>query len=205
MGKYPEAEKQLMKAIEIDPKDPDIRLILATVYQMNDERDKAIAELKEALKFAPDHIKILYDLSELYSTVQMKNLRNNVRIISRAWLKKLPGILFPRLNLTDILIRNGEFDKALEQMEIINKQFPEFPKEAVDYYDKTIALLRKTDKENAIIQFTIFHNYLKVTSPYQAGMMDLKGPGGSLIGFPLITFDRQSLSSRKLKMIHSSM
>ena len=46
MGKYPEAEKQLLKAIKIDPKDPDIRLILATVYQMNDERDRAVSELK---------------------------------------------------------------------------------------------------------------------------------------------------------------
>ena len=67
MGKYPDAEKQLLKAIKIDSKDPDIRLILATVYQMNDERERAISELNEALKFAPDHIKILYDLSELYS------------------------------------------------------------------------------------------------------------------------------------------
>jgi len=63
MGKYPEAEKQLLKGIEIDPKDPDIRLLLATVYKMNDESDQAILELTEALKFSPDHIKILYDLS----------------------------------------------------------------------------------------------------------------------------------------------
>ena len=42
----------------------------------------------------------------------------------------------------------------------------------------------------------IFHNYLKVTSPYQAGIMDLKGPGGSLIGFPVITFDQTKSTSR---------
>ncbi len=77
-------------------------------------------------------------------------------------------------------------------MEIIHKQFPEFPKEAVEYYNKTVAYVKKGDKENAIVPFTIFHNYLKVTSPYQAGIMELKGPGGSLIGFPLITFDQQS-------------
>ena len=59
---------------------------------------------------------------------------------------------------------------------------------------KLLNFSEKKDKENAIIQFTIFHNYLKVTSPYQAGIMDLKGPGGSLIGFPLITFDQQSSS-----------
>ena len=51
MGKYPEAKTQLAEAIRIDPKDPDIRLLLATVYQMNDEREKAISELKEALGF----------------------------------------------------------------------------------------------------------------------------------------------------------
>lgn len=194
MGKYPEAEKQLLKAIKIDSKDPDIRLILATVYQMNDQRERAISELKEALAFAPDHIKILYDLSELYSSESdLKSQKQRENFILQL-VEKAPGNIVPHLNLTEIYIRNGELDKALEQLEIIHKQFPEFPKEAIDYYNKTLSLLKKTDKENAIIQFTIFHNYLKVTSPYQAGIMDLKGPGGSLIGFPLITFDQKSSS-----------
>jgi hypothetical protein len=197
MANYSEAEKELNKAIKIDPNDPDVRLILATVFKMNNERDKAINELKSALEFAPDHVKILYEISELFSTLpdedSQKQRENYIDIL----VQKAPANLVPHLNLTDILIRKGEFDKALEQMEIINKQFPEFPKEAVEYYNKTLSLLRKKEKENAIIQFTIFHNYLKVTSPYQAGIMDLKGPGGSLIGFPVITFDRQSSSSRK--------
>jgi len=198
MNRYPEAEKQLQKAIKIDPGDPDIRLILATVYKMNDERELAIAELKEALSFAPDHIKILYEISELYSTESDEDSQKQRQNYLLKLLENASGNLVPRLSITDIYIRNNEFDKALEQMEIIQKQFPEFPKEAVDYYDKTLSYLRKQDKENAIIQFTIFHNYLKVTSPYQAGIMDLKGPGGSLIGFPLITFDFPS-SSRKIE------
>ncbi len=192
MGRYPEAEKQLLKAVRIDPKDPDIRLILATVYQMNDERDRAITELKEALAFAPDHIKILYDLSELYSgdtdSASQKEYKNYLLKL----VEKAPGNVVPQLNLIAIYIREGKMDKAMEQLEIIQKQFPEFPKEAIEYYDKTILSLKNQDRENAILQFTIFHNYLKVTSPYQAGIMDLKGPGGSLIGFPLITFDQQS-------------
>jgi hypothetical protein len=195
MGKYPEAKKQLAVAIKIDPKDPDIRLLLATVYQMNDEREKAIAELKDALKFAPDHIKILYDLSELYSNVNDPDSKEQRKNYLLELVHKAPGNLVPKLSLTDIYIRDGETDKAIEQLEIIKKQFPEFPKEAVDYYDKALSLLKKKDKDNAIVQFTIFHNYLKVTSPYQAGIMDLKGPGGSLIGFPLITYDKQPVTS----------
>jgi tetratricopeptide (TPR) repeat protein len=194
MGKYPEAEKQLFKAIKIDPKDPDIRLILATVYQMNDERDKAISELKDALTFAPDHVKILYDLTELYSVATDEESQQQRKKYLLQLVEKAPDNLVPQLNLTDIYIRNGETDNAIAQLEIIHKQFPEFPKEAVDYYNKTLSLLHKDDKDNAIIQFTIFHNYLKVTSPYQAGIMDLKGPGGSLVGFPLISYNQQPIS-----------
>src|SRR5664280_262663 len=194
MGKYPEAKKQLATAIKIDPKDPDIRLLLATVYQMNDEREKAITELKDALKFAPDHVKILYDLSELYSAATDTGSGQERKNLLLQLVAKAPSNLVPQLSLTEIYIRDGEYDKATEQLETIHKQFPEFPKEAVDYYNKTLSLLKKPDKEKAIVQFTIFHNYLKVTSPYQAGIMDLKGPGGSLVGFPLISYDQQPVS-----------
>jgi len=194
MGKYEEAEKQLFKAIKIDPKDADVTLLLATVYQMDDKREKAIATLKAALKFAPGHIKILYLLSELYSTELDEESKEQRENFSRQLVEKAPGNIVPLLNLTDIYIHKGANDKAIEQLEIIQKQFPEFPKEAVDYFDKTLTLLKKTDKEKAIIQFTIFHNYMKVTTPYQAGIMELKGPGGSLIGFPLITYDQQTSS-----------
>ncbi len=194
MGKYKEAEKQLFKAIKIDPKDADVRLLLATVYQMDDNREKAIATLKEALKFAPDHIKILYFLSELYAAAADEASQKQRENYSRQLVEKASGNIVPHLNLTEIYIRNGDNDKAIEQLEIIWKQFPEFPKEAVDYFDKTLSLLKKADKEKAMIPFIIFHNYLKVSFPYQAGIMELKGPGGSLIGFPLITYDQQTSS-----------
>ena len=194
MGNYQEAEVQLFKAIEIDSKDADIRLLLATVYQMDDKHEKAITVLEEALKFAPDHIKILYDLSELLSAGPDEQSQKKRENYIFQLVEKAPENMVPHLNLTEIYIKNGEFDKAIEQLEIIQKQFPEFPKEAINYFDKTISLLNKQDKEKAIIQFTIFHNYLKITAPYQAGIMELKGPGGSLIGFPLITYDLQSSS-----------
>jgi len=194
MGKYDKAEKQLFKAIKIAPKDPDIKLLLATVYQMNDEREKAISTLEEALKFAPDHIKILYNLSELYSVGTDDESQKKRKDYILLLVEKAPGNLVPRLNLTEIYIRNGDTDKAIEQLEIIQKQFPEIPKEAIDYYDKTLSLLKVPDEEKAIIQFVIFHNHLKVTFPYQAGIIKLKGIGGSIIGFPLITYNQQSSS-----------
>jgi tetratricopeptide (TPR) repeat protein len=139
MGKYQEAEKQLSKAIKIDPKDPDIRLILATVYQMNEQRDKAISELKEALTFAPDHIKTLYDLSELYNVDPGAESQKERQGYILKLVENVPGNLVPYLSLIEIYIRTGETDKAVEELEIIHKQFPEFPKEAIDYYNKSLS------------------------------------------------------------------
>ncbi|MDX1284963.1 MAG: tetratricopeptide repeat protein, partial [Draconibacterium sp.] len=191
MGKYVEAEENLMKAIEIDGKDADVRLILATVYQMNNERKKAVETLNEALIIAPGHVKILYSLSEMYSVGPDAESQNKRKECIVRLAQEAPENIVPKLSLIEININNNEIDTAIQQLEVIIKQFPEFPKEATGYYYATLDLLRKNDASDAAMQFAIFHNYMKVTSPYQAGIQDLKGPGGSLIGFPLITYNQQ--------------
>lgn len=194
MGKYPEAKTQLARAIRIDPKDPDIRLILSTVYQMNNEPDRAISELREALKYSPSHVKTLYSIAEIYSTMTGVEAAGQRELYLRRLTDAAPANVVPRLNLIDVYIRKGDNDKAVGQMEILKKQYPEFPAEAGNYYTQTISLMRSNDKSRAINTFTIFHNFLKVSSPYQSGIMELKGPGGSLVGFPLITFDQSTIS-----------
>ncbi len=191
MAKYDQAEEQIQTAIKIDPEDADIRLLLATVYQLNGEREKAITELEDALSFAPDHSKVLYDLAEIYSVSADEASQKQRKVYLQQLVDYAPENIVPQLQLTEMLIRDGESDKALERMEIMKKQFPEFPKEAVDYYDETLLLLRKNESDQALIQFTIFHNYLKVTYSFQSGINDLKGPGGSSIGFPVISYNRE--------------
>ncbi len=154
-GKYDEAKKQLSKAIKIDPKDADIRLILATVYQMNDEHDLAIKELKDALAFAPDHIKSLYYLSELYSQSSDEESNRQRENCLLALIKNAPGNIVPRLNMVEIYIRKKETDKAREELEIIHRQFPEFPKEAVGYYSTTLSLLKKNDRGKC--DYAVYH------------------------------------------------
>ena len=195
MGKYKQAEEWLQKAIKIDSEDPEIRLILAKVYEMSSRQQEAIEELEKAIKLAPDNIRALYSLTELYATSTNKEfLKNRFKYTSKL-VEKAPGNIVPRLNLIDILIRDKKADAALEELEKLPKIFPEFPKEAVDYYDKTVVALQANNTEKASGSFMIFHNYLKVTSPYQAGILDLKGPGGSLVGSPVITFDKQKKSA----------
>ena len=191
MGKYKESEKQLFKAGKIDPSDADIKLLLSTVYQMDGRREEAIIVLQKALEIEPDHVKILYDLAEMYSADNGDAALENRKIHLLQLVEYAPDNIVPQLQLTELLINEGASDQAIERLEIIQRQFPEFPKEAKEYYAQTIKLLQKQDTEKALISFTIFHNYMKVSFPYQSGINALKGPGGSLIGFPLITYNRQ--------------
>ncbi|MCA0930895.1 FG-GAP-like repeat-containing protein [Lutimonas saemankumensis] len=191
MGTYNKAEDQLLKAMKLDMDDADVKLLLATVYRMDGKSEKAIELLQDALLKEPGHVKILYELSELYSAVQ----GDEAMELRREYLSRLtteaPSNLVAQLQLVEIFIKSNMSDKAIERLEIIQKQSPEFPKESLQYFDQTMDLLRMQELDKALISFTIFHNYLKVSFPYQEGINDLKGPGGSLIGFPLINYNRQ--------------
>ncbi len=188
MGKYPEAEKHLKKAIELDPKNPDIRLILSKSYELNGQKDLAEKTLKEVIKISPDNVKALYNLADLYSrATDEKSLQTRKKYLEEV-VKITPANVVPRLQLIEVLIRLGNSDGALQQLEDIQKIYPEPNKEALAYYVKTLKLLRENKPEEALTAVRIFHNFIKLSNPYQAGIQELKGPGGALIGFPVITF-----------------
>ena len=193
MGSFNKAEEWLQKAIKMQAEDPDVRLILAKVYEMSGASDKAVEELEKIMEFSPGHVKSLFNLTELYASMQGEEALVKRLTYTRKLAEKVPGNIVPRLNLLEILIQEGEADQALAQLEEVQQVFPEFPKEALEYYDQSLAALRKPDMEKASVSFMIFHNYMKVTTPYQAGMMDLKGPGGALVGSPVITFDQTKM------------
>ncbi|MCK5101449.1 MAG: tetratricopeptide repeat protein, partial [Cyclobacteriaceae bacterium] len=194
MDNYEEALKQLDEAIELEPKNSNIRLIRAKAFDLNNDTEKAIKELEETLKFAPNDAKTLYQLAELH----VKNISDDSKAIRVNYLSKVvevsPENIVPRLQLIEMLMQNGETDKALQILEEIGQQFPEFTPEAADYYKKTIDALHNEETKEALTSLLIFHNFLKLTTPYQAGIKDLKGPGGALIGFPVITFSETTTS-----------
>ena len=63
MGQLPLAEKQFNKALELQPNNPDIRLNLSVIYEMEYRRDEFIEVLEGTIKSTPDHIPSLYKLA----------------------------------------------------------------------------------------------------------------------------------------------
>ena len=198
MEKYPEAEDQLLKAIDKDPSDPDIRLILAKVYEYWGKGDKAIEELLKSIELSPDHLKSLYSLAELYN----QESEQNSLIQREKYLRKVvtiaPANIVPKLQLIEVLLQLEKSDEALGQLEEIQQQFSEFTKDADVFYNNALGFLRASNTQDALKSTLVFHNLLKLTSQYQSGIVDLKGPGGPWIGFPIITFD-ESVSALVLE------
>ncbi|MEZ5071614.1 MAG: FG-GAP-like repeat-containing protein [Bacteroidales bacterium] len=193
MGSFGDAETQLRKAIKLQPEDPDVRLILAKVFEMSGQGDKAVTELEAILAQNPGHVKSLYNLTELYASSTAPDAGEKRFQTMEQLAEGVPGNIVPRLNLTDMLLQRDRADAALAQLEEIQQIAPGFPKEAEEYFRQAVAALKSGDCKAASTPFMIFHNYMKVTTPYQSGMTDLKGPGGSLVGTPVITFDEQQL------------
>jgi len=190
MGKYEEAETQLKKALEIDPDDPDIRLNLATVYEMSNKGEASIEELKKNVELAPDHVKSLYSLAESYQGSADKNSMDEWEKYMKMVVENTPSNIVARLHLVEALLRNKKADEALAQLEEIPRLYPEMPEDAREFYDQAISQLKSSKPEEALTSVLIFHNFMKLTNPYQTGIQELKGAGGSNVGNPVITFSQ---------------
>ncbi len=191
MGKYDESESLLVKAREIDPNDPEVNLLLGTVLRMKGESSKAIEVLEETAKTSPDHPKVLFELCELYAPDQSQEAKNRRQEYLVRLKDNTPGNLVPKILLIDSYIKAGNSDAALQELEKLPAEFPEFPQESMSYYDEALTLLQAGEADKALIPFTVFHNYQKVTYPYQSGMTQLKGPGEAALGIPLINYSDQ--------------
>jgi Tfp pilus assembly protein PilF len=187
-GEYAEAETQIRKALKIASTDPDLRLIAAKIYELTEREAEAIREMESSLAGSPAHVKTRYSLAELYLKHEAPEARRRAEEhLSRA-VELRPANLVARLQLIEILLRNGKADSAAMRMEEMIKQTPELSGEARAFYDKALDLMRQAKAQDALTPTLIFHNLVKLTPLYQSGIIELKGPGGALIGFPLLTF-----------------
>ena len=96
-GQLDKSEHWLKKALELNQKDPEIRILLTLYYELNNQDSLAFNLLKESINYAPNHIKTLYKLTEYYLK---KNDINSMQI-GQVYLEKiielLPANIFAQL------------------------------------------------------------------------------------------------------------
>ncbi|MFC2124068.1 FG-GAP-like repeat-containing protein [Bacteroidota bacterium] len=192
MGKYDLAEEKLEMAVELDPDDPDIRLNLARVYELTDQDEESVRELETTLEKDPDHVQSLYTLAESFGRSQDANSLQQWEIYMDKVVEAAPTNIVARLHLVEAMLRNNKGNEALKHLEEIERIYPELPSDASGFYKQALTTLQEGNNEDALIATLTFHNLLKLSNPYQAGIQQLKGTGGGLIGTPVITFSQAS-------------
>jgi tetratricopeptide (TPR) repeat protein len=205
-SQHPEAEGWIKKALAISPDNPDIRLLLANVYEMANRENEAQQELEQTLKTSPDHARTLYNLTALY----LRSNQENTSRRAEAHLNKLvllaPANIVVRLQLIETLLGNGKAGEAVKHLEELRQQMPELSADAVEFYDKALTGARANQAEAALMPVRIFHNVLKSIPLYQAGIRELRGPGGPLIGFPIFNFSQNfSTQLQKQRAVPAAM
>lgn len=191
-GNLESAVKYLQKATELAPDDPDIRLNLAKAYDMLQENERSLEELKKIEEQSPEHVKTLYTIAEKLEITKNPESSAQWEKYMRKIVETSPKNIVARLYLTEALIRIGNSDEALGNLETMQQIFPEFSGEAKEYLKETMDNLRQNDTGKAITSFLIFHNFLKLTNEYQAGIRELKGAQGGTVGQPVITISQNT-------------
>ena len=190
-GEVEEARDRLERAIELSPSDPRVRLILAEVYKAAGRPDEARRELEIALATAPDHRKALYGLAELEAVEGGPGAPERRLDVLRRLVELEPANVFIRLQLAELSLSLGEPDSAAYHLEELRRQVPLLPVEGEEDFDLALDLATEGLSEEALPNLMAFHNVMRTTAVYQRGLLDLKGPGGVLIGFPLVTFSER--------------
>ena len=189
-GNYADAEGSIRRALDLEPSDPDIRLMLAKVLELTDRVAEARRVLEGTLSNTPAHLKSLYALAQLSADAADPEARaRRVEYLQRL-VALAPANVTARLLLIKALLENDKSDDALADLEQLHAQLPELPPQAVPFFDQAVEQMRAGRASGALRPMLVFTNFLRATGAYQAGVSALQGPGGVLIGFPIVTLSQ---------------
>ena len=190
---FENAEKWLQKAIVIEPDHPEIRFLLAKVYELTDREPLAINILEETLSKHPNHILTLYQLVQFYTHKQTPILVAKAEKYLIKIVDSLPANLVAQLKLIELLIKNSKPGNAIYYMETIRQVLPQLPKESLDIFQNSLELLYNGNAEQSYVPVLMFHNLMKPTSYYKAGITELRGTDSPIASAPIYRFIRTVL------------
>ena len=189
-GNYEDAESSIRRALDLEASDPDIRLMLAKVLELTDRAADAREVLEGALSDTPAHLKSLYALAQLSADAADPEERARREESLDRLVALAPANLTARLLLIEALLENDKPDDALAHLEQLHAQVPVLPPQAVPFFDEAVEQMRAGRTSEALRPMLVLSNFLRATGLYQAGVSALEGPGGVLIGFPIVTLSQ---------------
>jgi len=188
-GRTREAEAQLQRAAALDSSDSDVGLMLADVYRLTGREAGARGEIDRVLRRDSTDIRALYALARLAARSADPAERQRRESLLRRVVTRAPANIVARLELVDLLLARGSAGAAAGELEALQRQLPQLPREAAGFFQRALVLARTGRAAEAAAQATRFHRAMEVTAAYQVALERLGGTPGSFVGYPVLTFN----------------
>src|SRR5438093_239811 len=165
-GRYREAEAQLRRAAALDSTNSDVGLMLAGVYEATGRDAEALWEVERVRHRDSTDIRALYALAEL----ARRSLDSVDRQRREGWLRQVvaraPANVVARLELVDLLLARGSAGAAAGELEALQRQLPQLPREAARFFADALRLARAGRAAEAATQARLFHRAMEVTAAF---------------------------------------
>ncbi len=188
-GRLREAEAQLRRAAALDSGNSDVGLMLARVYEQTGNPADARREIDRVRQRDSTDIRALDALAEMAGRSSDLQERQRREGYLRHILARVPVSLVARLELVDVLLASGAADSAAAELETLQRQLPQLPREAERFFQTSLRAARAGRTADAVAQAALFHRAMEVTAAYQVSLQRLGEPGGALVGYPTLTFN----------------
>ena len=194
-GRYRDAEAQLRRAAALDSANSDVGLMLASVYVETSRERDAHREIDRVLRRDSTDMRALYALAVLAERSTDPGERQRRESLLRHVVARAPANIVARLELVDLLVARGLAGDAAGELEALQRQLPQLPREAARFFERALRLARAGHAAEAAAPARLFHRAMEVTAAYQVGLERLGGSSGvggargALVGYPVLTFN----------------
>lgn len=183
-----QSEKWLKKALKLNHKHPEIRMLLALYYELNNQDSLAFNLLKQTIEYSPNHVKTLYKLTEYYLKTDDINSRQIAQVYLKNIIEIIPANIVVQLKLIEILLIENKIPEALRGLNKISQIFPKLPENSKKMLDNSVRYLDLEELDQAKTYVMIFENLIRPTSFYKSSLIELKGNLGPVSGSPILRF-----------------
>jgi len=191
-GRYRDAEAQLRRAAALDSANSDVGLMLASVYEETGRQADARREIDRVLRRDSTDTRALYALAELAARSADPGEVQRRETLLRHVMARAPANIVARLELVDLLLARGSAGDAAGELEALQRQLPQLPREAARFFERALVLARSGRAAEAAAQARRFQRAMEVTPAYQVALERLgasSGRPGPLVGYAVLTFN----------------
>src|SRR5437773_6365015 len=119
--------------------------MLAKVYELTGREPEARREVERVLRRDSTDIRALYAAAELAGRSADPEERRRQESYLRLVVTRAPANIAARLELVDFLLARGAADDAAVQLEALQRQLPQLPREAARFFNAPSVRRERTE------------------------------------------------------------